>query len=125
MPNQAVKNGLKAKKIKLLQINFFSRKAIKFSCTYQPLSFCKILKQFLELLQSYQDVPNLFWYKPFYYFHLPFWPFIVGPFHCAKLPKKSYSRSKFVRMSHLWVQNGAFAPSKKFFVRKFINIIFT
>ena len=56
MPNQRVKNGLKAKKIKLPQMKFFSRKAIKFSCTYTPISFCKILKEFFELIQSYQDV---------------------------------------------------------------------
>ena len=37
----------------------FSRKTIKFSCTYQPLSFCKVLKEFLELIQSYQDGPFL------------------------------------------------------------------
>ena len=60
MPNQTVKNGLKAKKIKLPQMNFFLEKQlIKFSCTYWPLSFCKILKKFLEPIQSYEDVPFL------------------------------------------------------------------
>ena len=35
MPNQTVKNGLKAKKIKLPQMIFFLEKQlIKFSCTY-------------------------------------------------------------------------------------------
>ena len=58
MPNQTVKNGLKTKKIKLPQMNFFLEKQlIKFSCTYWPLSFCKILKKFLGLIQSYEDVP--------------------------------------------------------------------
>ena len=43
MPNQTVQNGLKAKKIKLSQMKFFLKKQpIKFPCTYQPLSFCKI-----------------------------------------------------------------------------------
>ena len=46
-------------------IFFLKKQLIKFSCTYQPISFCKILKKFLELIQSY--------------FHLP-----IGPFHCAK-----------------------------------------
>ena len=47
MPNQTVKNSLKAKKIKLPQMNFFLKKQlIKFSCTYWPLSFCKIFKKF-------------------------------------------------------------------------------
>ena len=48
----------KAKKIKLRQIIFFLEKQlIKFSCTYWPLSICKILKNFLGLIQSYEDVP--------------------------------------------------------------------
>ena len=38
---------------------FFSKNIIKFSCTYQPLSFCKIFKKFLGLIQSYEDVPFL------------------------------------------------------------------
>ena len=47
MPNQTVKNRLKAKRIKLPQINFFLEKQlIKFSCTFWPISFCKILKKF-------------------------------------------------------------------------------
>ena len=95
MPNQTVKNGLKAKKIKLPQMNFFLEKQlIKFSCTYWPLSFCKILKKFLGLIQSYEDVPfsgpkwpicpeQIFFGKNhYYYFHLP-----IGPFHCAKFKK--------------------------------------
>ena len=95
MPNQTVKNGLKTKKIKLPQMNFFLKKQlIKFSCTYWPLSFCKILKKFLGLIQSYEDVPfsgpkwpicheqNFFGTNHYYYFHLP-----IGPFHCAKFKK--------------------------------------
>ena len=87
MPNQTVKNGLKAKKIKLPQMNFFLKKQlIKFSCTYWPLSFCKILKKFLGLIQSYEDVPfsgpkwpicheqNFFGTNHYYYFHLPTGP---------------------------------------------------
>ena len=96
MPNQTVKNGLKAKKIKLPQMNFFLEKQlIKFSCTYWPLSFCKILKKFLGPIQSYEDVPfsgpkwpicheqNFFGTNHYYYFHLP-----IGPFHSAKFFKK-------------------------------------
>ena len=100
MPNQTVKNGLKAKKIKLPQMNFFLKKQlIKFSCTYWPLSFCKILKKFLGLIQSYEDVPfsgpkwpicheqNFFGTNHYYYFRLP-----IGPFHCAKFKKKFLQR---------------------------------
>ena len=86
MPNQTVKNGLKAISIKLPQINFFLK---NFSCTYQPLSFCKILKK----LQIYEDVPFsdpklpicselIFFGTNHYYFHLT-----IGPFHCAKFKK--------------------------------------
>ena len=95
MPNQTVKNGLKTKKIKLPQMNFFLEKQlIKFSCTYWPLSFCKILKKFLEPIQSYEDVPfsgskwpicpeqNFFGTNHYYYFHLS-----ISPFQCAKVKK--------------------------------------
>ena len=37
---------------------FLENKLSKFSCTYQSLSFCKILKKFLEPIQSYEDVPK-------------------------------------------------------------------
>ena len=62
MPNQTVKNSLKAKKIELPQMNFvLEKQLIKCSCTYQPLSFCKIfIRKFLELIQSYEDVHH-FW----------------------------------------------------------------
>ena len=95
MPNQTVKNGLKAKKIKLPQMIFFSKKKlIKFSCTYKPLSFCKIFKKFLESIQSCKEVPflgptwpicpeqNFFVTNHYYYFHQP-----ISPFHCAKFNK--------------------------------------
>ena len=91
MPNETVKNGLKAKKIKLPQMNFFLQKQlIKFSCTYRSLSFWKILKKFLGPIQSYEDVlfsgltwiichgQNVFGTNHYYYFHLQ-----IGPFHCA------------------------------------------
>ena len=58
MPNQTVKYGLIAKKIKSSEMNiFFEKELIKFSCTYLSLSFCKTLKKFLEPIQNYEDVP--------------------------------------------------------------------
>ena len=118
MPNQTVKNSLKAKKIKLPQMNFLHKKQlIKFSCTYWLLSSCKILKKFLGPIQSYEDVPfsgpkwpicheqNLFGTNHYYYFHLS-----TGLFHCTKFKKILYSGSKVVRMHHFWAQNGPFAP---------------
>ena len=96
MPNQTVKNGLKAKKIKLPQINFFflKKQLIKFSCTYWPISVCKILKKFLGPIQSYEDVPSwgpkwpicpkqiFFGTNHYYHFHVP-----IGPFYCVKFKK--------------------------------------
>ena len=73
---------------------FWKKLLISFSSTYWPLSFCKILKKFLEPIQSYEDVPfsgpkwpicheqNFFGTNHYYYFHLP-----IGPFHCAKFKK--------------------------------------
>ena len=92
MPNQTVKNSLKAKKIELPQMNFvLKRQLTKISCTYQPLSFCIIfIKKVLESIQSYEDVHH-FWdqnspivlnnfflgINHYYYFHLPMALFIV------------------------------------------------
>ena len=45
----------KGKKTKLSRMNFFLEKQlIKFSCTFWPLSLCKILKTFLGPIQSYE-----------------------------------------------------------------------
>ena len=53
----------------------------------------------------------------YYYFHLP-----IGPSHCAKFKKNSFSRSRVMRMCHFLIQNGPFAPPQ-FFFSKIINII--
>ena len=110
---------------KIAPNELFSQKSIKFSCTCYPLSFCKILKEFVELIQSYQYVPfsvpklpicpeqNFFGTNHYYYFHL-----LVGPFYCEKFTKNSYSGSKVMRMCHFWAQNAPFAP--KNFVWKII-----
>ena len=73
-------------------MNFFLEKQlIKFSCTYQPLSFCKIfIKKILDLIQSYEDMRHFLRQKQTicseqfflginycYYFHLPMPLFIV------------------------------------------------
>ena len=82
MPSQTVKNDLKAKNIKLPQMNFFPKKTNE------------IFKKLLEFIQSYEDVPFsgpkwpicpeqiFFGTNHYYYFHLP-----IGPFHCAKFLK--------------------------------------
>ena len=117
--NQTVKNGLKPKKIKLPQMNFFiKKKLIKFSCTYQPLSFCKILKKFLESIQSYEGMPFL----------SPKWPtcpeknfflaqtiiitfiYLLALFIVQNFKKFLQRIHRVMRMRHFWAQNGTFAP---------------
>ena len=78
-----VKNGLKAKKIKLHQMNFFSQKTTNKIFRYQIAPF--ILQNFKTFLES--KMAHLFWTKFFstnhcYYFHLP-----IGPFYYAKFEK--------------------------------------
>ena len=55
----------------------------------------------------------------YHHFHLP-----IGPFHCAKFTKNSYSQAEVVRIPHFWAHNGPFTPNNFFFFWKIINIIF-
>ena len=92
------------------------KQLIKFSCTYRPLSFYKILKKFLRPIQSFEDVPfsgpkrpicheqNLFWYKPLSLLSSTYWPFSL-----CKILKNSYNGPRVMRMRHFWAQNGPFA----------------
>ena len=116
MSNQTVKNGLKAKKIKLPLMNFFLKKLIKFSCTYWLLSLCKILKKILRAdpelwgcaifgpKMAHLPWKKLFWYKPSLLLSSTYWTFPL-----CKILKNSYSASRVKRMRHFWAQNGPFA----------------
>ena len=107
-------------------IFFLWKQLIKFSCTHWPLSFWKILKKFLGLIQSYEDVPfsgpkwpicheqKFFGANHYYYFHLP-----IGPFQCAKF-KKFLQRIQSYEDAPFLAQNGPFAPNNFFW--KIINI---
>ena len=108
--NHAQSNSKKwAKKIKLPQMKFFLKKQLlKFSCTHSPLSFCKILKQFLEPIQSYEDKPflgpkwpicpeQIFFGTNYYYFYPP-----IGPFHCAKFKKNFLQRILSYEVVPFW-----------------------
>ena len=79
------------------QFFFLKKQLIKFSCTYWLLSFWKILKNSFSYEQNFLGTNH------YYYFHLP-----IGPFHCAKFKKNSYSRSRVMRMHNFWAQNGPF-----------------
>ena len=56
LPNQTVKNGLKAKDHIAPNDFFLKKQLIKFSCTYNPLSFCKIQRMWMC---HYEDMPFL------------------------------------------------------------------
>ena len=58
MPNQTVKNGLKATKIKLPQMIFFSRKTTNkiFMYLWAPFTL-QNLQKLLRRIQSYEGVP--------------------------------------------------------------------
>ena len=71
MPNQTVKNGRKAKKIELPQMNFFSQKTTN-------IIFMYLLAPFIAQKQPIYPEQKIFGTNH-YYFHLP-----IDPFHCAK-----------------------------------------
>ena len=127
MPNQTVKNGLKAKKIKLPQMSFFYQKTNTnniFMYLLAPLvlqNFKKILRADPELWQCAIFRPkmaHLSWTKIFRYKPLllssTYWPF-----HCQKFKKiqiQSYEDAPF--LGSKW----SICP-KQFFFLKIINII--
>ena len=110
LPNQTVKNGLKRSNCS--KWFFFLKKTTNEICACCPLSLCKILKKFLEPIQSYEDVlfskpkwpisPEHFCFGTiyYYYFNLP-----ISSFQCRILKKNSYSRSRVMQMCHFWAQN--------------------
>ena len=102
MSNQAIKNGLKVKKIKLPHMNSFLEKQ-NFHVLITPFHSARILKE-LDLIQTYQDVSfsgpkwpicaeHSFFGTNHYYFHLPVALFTgqknVGP-KMAHLPKRDF-----------------------------------
>ena len=92
MPNQTVKNSLKAKNIMLSQINFVLEKYLtKFSCTY------------LDQNSSFVLNKNFFWYKPLLLLSSTY-----GPFHLAKCFKQSCNCSRIMAMHHFWAKSGPF-----------------
>ena len=109
MPNQTVENSLKAKKIKLSQMNFdLEKQLIKISCTYQSLSFCKIF-----ITKNVRVDLELWGCARFLGPKQPICPE-------QKLTMKSYNGSRIMAMHHFWTQSGPFT-SNNFFFRKPVN----
>ena len=122
LPNKTVKNGLKAKKIELPQMNFLLKKQlIKFSCTYWSLSFCKILKKFLGPIQNYEDVPFSGPKKPICHKQLFLvqtiiitFIYLLTLFSVQNLKKILTANPELWGCIIFWAQNGSFAPNKFF-----------
>ena len=100
------------------------------SSIYLPFSLCKILKKFLEQIQSYEHAPFLgpkWSICPTQLFFLEkiniIFIYLLTPFHCAKLKKNSYSGSTVIRMYHFWAQNGPFAQMRIFSENRLISLV--
>ena len=83
-------------------------------CDYRtPLFFiCRSLYKYVPFLSPKWPIcpeQKFFGTNHYYYFHLP-----IGPFHCAKFKKNSYSRSRVMRMHNFWAQNDPL-PQMRFF----------
>ena len=114
MPNQTVKNGLKAKKIKLPLMNFFSNFFCNFHVIISPFHSAKFQKR----SYSWSRVMGMchFWSKN--------GPLLLKNFFLVQANQEiqRYSRSRVMRMHYFWGQNGPFDPNT-FFFWKIINII--
>ena len=108
-------------------MNFvLEKQLIKFSCTYQPLSICKIfIKKILELIQNYvrhfgTKTAHLSWTKLFWVKTIVITFIYLWPFSLWKIWKKSYNASRIMTMHHFWTQSGPFTSNIVFF-RKPVN----
>ena len=96
---------------------FLEKQLIKFSCTYQHLSFCKILEKFLEQILSYGDVPlsGSKWFicpEQFFLVQTIIITFIfLLALSSRKILKNFYTRSRVMRMCYFWAQNGPLATN--------------
>ena len=117
MPNQTVKNSLKRSNYPKWNTFSKKKKLIKFSCTYQPLSFCKIKKKFFCCrsrvmrmrhfgAQNSPFAPNktLFW--KIISFSFTYWPFsffsksvnkYCSFYSCLSTCQKSKSNTNLLR----------------------------
>ena len=122
--NQAQSNSKKwPKKIKLPQMKFFLKKnKIKFSCTYQPLSFRKISKKNLtanlHLWGCTSFVPKMVHLPQFFFLENIdiIFIYLLAPF-IVQVSKKSSQRihDGVMTICYFWAQNGPFAQMRIFF----------
>ena len=126
MPNQTVKNGLKAKgwKDQIDPNEFFSRKATNKIFLYLLPPF--IWQNFKRILGADPELSgctifgpkmtqlswiNFFGEKTLLLLSSTYWPFSL----CKFFLKKSYHGTRVMRMHHFWALNGPFTPNNIFF----------
>ena len=116
---QAQSNSKKwPKKIKLPQMKLFLKKnKIKCSCTYQPLSFCKIFKKILQsiyIMRMHKFCAQNGLFAPIFLENINIiLIYLLAPF-TVQASKKSSQRIHDVVMTigYFWVQNGPFAQMR-------------
>ena len=102
-------------------MNFvLEKQLIKLSCTYHPLSICKVfIKKILELVQSYVDVHH-FWDQ-----NSPFAlnNFFLGINHCYyfHLPMAFF---RIITMHHFWAQSGPFTSNNIFSENLLMSLVY-
>ena len=112
------------KMVHLPRTKMFWEKALIFSfiSLLGPFTVHKILKKFLERIQSYDDAPFLgpklpiyskqgFFWKSQYYLHIPI--------------RNSHGGSRVIKLCHFWVQNGPFAQRRIFWEKSLILFSYT
>ena len=128
MPKQTVKNGLKAKTIKLPQMNFLSKKP-RWNChiPISPFHYAKFKKnswgrsRVMRMCHFWaQNGPfvmnKIFWYKPLLLLSSTYWPFSLG-----KILKKFLQRIKSYEDAPFLGPKWSTCP-KQFFFWKIITI---
>ena len=132
MPNQTVKNGLKAKKIKLPQMNFFSQKTTNKIFMYLLAPF--ILKNFEKILRADPELwrcaffmpkmAHLSWTKKFLYKRWLLLSTTYWPFSLCKILKKFLQQIQRYEYASLLGCKWIICPKQCFFLKKIIKIIF-
>ena len=102
--------------------NFFWYKSLLLlSATYWPFSLCKMLKKFLQRIQSYKNVSFLGpkWFscpkQKVFLKKIMNIIFIYWPLSFCKIFEKFFQRIQSYEMHNFWAQNGPFPQMRIFF----------
>ena len=129
MPNQTVKNGPKAKKIKLPQMNFFSQKTTNKIFMYLLAPF--ILKNFEKILRANPELwrcaffrpkmAHLSWTKKFLYKRWLLLSTTYWPFSLCKILKKFLQQIQRYEDASFLGRKWIICPKQCFFRKKLLK----